>query len=477
MAPARLLAVSLALLFLPRAAAEPGLNAPVTFSNTFNIAINPNGNANPYPSTINVQGLVGTIRTISIRLNGFSHTRPDDVDAVLVGPGGQALIFMSDVGFPDAVSGITLTFSDRGLAPPSAPLTTGTYLPYNLGVNDNFPFPGPGLVYSNPPPNGAATFSSTFRGAQANGLWRLFIVDDSNFDAGSVAGGWSLTFTTSEGPADFDGDGKSDWAVTRAGSLVWHILNTAGYTGVSWGDSGDIRVPGDYDGDGISDIAIWRPSTGTFWVRRSSDLGTMALNWGQNGDDPRVVGDYDGDLRTDFAVYRPGNPSVWWVRRSSNGATLGMAFGQTGDKPAPGDYDGDGKADFAIVRGPGAATFYIQQSTAGFTAVPWGLLSDSILSGDFDGDGKTDVGIARAVAGSWDHYIRRSSDGSLYGQTWGLSTDVLTPGDYDGDGRSDLGVWRGADATFYVLKSTNGALLAQPWGLAGDYPVLFSFVH
>jgi hypothetical protein len=475
-ARSRLLVLSLALLAVTRAAAVRDPNAPVTFSNTLPIAINPQGNANPYPATINVQGLIGTVRTLSIRFNNFSHTFPSDVDAVLVGPGGQALIFMSDLGF-SPVSGLTLTFSDRGTAPPGEPLVSGTFLPYNPGVNDNFPFPGPGLTYSNPPPNGTATFASTFRGATANGLWRLFIVDDNALDAGSIAGGWSLTFTTSEGPGDFDGDGKSDWAVTRAGSLVWHILNGAGYTGVSWGDNADVRVPGDYDGDGVADIAIWRPSTGTFWVRRSSDLGVMAQAWGQDGDDPRVIGDYDGDLKTDFAVYRPGNPSVWWVRRSSNGSTLGMAFGQTGDKPAPGDYDGDGRADFAIARGPGAATFYIMQSTAGFTTAPWGLITDSILSGDFDGDGRTDIGIARAVAGSWDHYIRRSSNGSLYGQTWGLSTDILTPGDYDGDGRTDLGVWRGADATFYVLKSANGALLAQPWGLGGDYPVLFTFVH
>jgi hypothetical protein len=163
--------------------------------------------------------------------------------------------------------------------------------------------------------------------------------------------------------------------------------------------------------------------------------------------------------------------------RSSNGTVYGTPFGQTGDKPAPGDYDGDRKADFAVSRGPGATTFYILQSTAGFTAVPWGLGTDSILSGDYDGDGKSDISIARQVAGAWDHYIRRSSNGSLYGQTWGLATDTLTPGDYDGDGKTDIAVWRGSDGTFYVLRSTNGALMAQPWGLNGDYAVPFFIVH
>jgi hypothetical protein len=458
-----------------------GASSPMTFSNTLPIQINDNGNANPYPSTINVVGLHGTIRAISIRLNNLSHGFPLDIDAVLVGPGGQAFLFMSDVGANVAVSNVTLTFSDDGAGPPPTPLATGTYLPTNNGFNDTFPFPGPGLNYASPAPAGTATFASTFRGAQANGLWRLFIVDAFQQYVGSIAGGWSLTFTThANAPADFEGDGRTDVAVTRAGSLQWHILNSAGYTGLVWGDhTEDVPVPGDYDGDGRTDVAVWRPSTGTFWVRRSSDLAVLARPWGAAGDDPTVVGDYDGDGRTDFAVYRPGNPSVWWVLRSFTGTFAGTAFGQTGDKPAPGDYDGDGKHDLAVARGPGSSTFFIQQSTAGFAAIPWGLLSDSILAGDYDGDGISDIAVARQVAGAWNHYVRLSSTGGLSGQVWGLATDVLTPGDYDGDGRTDFAVWRPtpAPSAFYALQSSNGALRAQPWGLDVDRPLMFFAVH
>ena len=65
---------------------------------------------------------------------------------------------------------------------------------------------------------------------------------------------------------DFDGDGKADATVTRAGSLSWYAL-LSGTPGAwltrSWGTDTDEEVIGDYDGDGTADIAVWRPERGT----------------------------------------------------------------------------------------------------------------------------------------------------------------------------------------------------------------------
>ncbi len=48
----------------------------------------------------------------------------------------------------------------------------------------------------------------------------------------------------------------------------------------------DFQTPGDYDGDGKQDIAVWRPTTGVFSVRRSSDGGTTTFTLGRQGDYP-----------------------------------------------------------------------------------------------------------------------------------------------------------------------------------------------
>src|SRR5688572_30083478 len=91
-------------------AALPALAATQTFSNPTSIAIPAIGNANPFPSTINVSGMLGNITDVNVTLSGFGHTFPSDVDVLLVGPGSQNVLLMADVGCTGDVSGITLVF-------------------------------------------------------------------------------------------------------------------------------------------------------------------------------------------------------------------------------------------------------------------------------------------------------------------------------------------------------------------------------
>jgi subtilisin-like proprotein convertase family protein len=425
-------------------------------------------------STIPVAGLANRTSKVTLQTT-ITHTFAADLDITLQSPAGTVVTLSTDNGAGNDNVFNGTVWDDNANPGGQVPYTT------NSGVTTDHVYVNLTLASPLAPEESLGAFV----GENANGTWTLTVSDDLPGDTGTIAS-WSLFITTATCTVpgiplvDFDGDRTTDWAVTRTGSLIWHILNGGGYTGVAFGDdTQDIRVPGDYDGDGKTDVAVWRPSNATFYVLRSSNGAVMAQQWGQNGDDPRIVGDYDGDGKDDFAVYRSGAPSTWFVLRSSNGTFFATAFGQTGDKPAPGDYDGDGKADLAIARGPGAATFFIEQTSAGFVAIAWGVITDSILSGDYDGDRKSDIGVARQVSGSWEHYVRRSSDGSFYGQVWGLATDVLTPGDFDGDGKTDFATWRPAPApsTFFALRSTNGALMAQAWGLSTDFPVPFFIVH
>src|SRR4051812_45238590 len=54
------------------------------------------GAAGPYPSVITVSGLSGVVSSVVVTLTNLTHTYPDDIDALLVGPGGQNVMLMSD---------------------------------------------------------------------------------------------------------------------------------------------------------------------------------------------------------------------------------------------------------------------------------------------------------------------------------------------------------------------------------------------
>ncbi len=145
------------------------------------------GDASPFPATLNVAGVIGTILDVNVSLNGLSHTFPDDLDILLVGPQGQKLLLMSDVGGnPDLVS-VNLTFDDAAAAslPDSTQIVSGSYKPTNIGGSDTF--------------TGVAgpfdSLLSVFNGTDPNGDWRLYVVDDFSLDSGTLAG-WSLTITT-----------------------------------------------------------------------------------------------------------------------------------------------------------------------------------------------------------------------------------------------------------------------------------------
>jgi hypothetical protein len=100
---------------------------------------------------------------------------------------------MSDVGGTVAIPNATYTFSDAGPAMSIAAANpTGTYKPTNNDVADNWPAPGPGAFAQAAP--ALSLFGST---ADVNGAWKLFVVDDTAGDLGSISGGWSINFSYS----------------------------------------------------------------------------------------------------------------------------------------------------------------------------------------------------------------------------------------------------------------------------------------
>ena len=198
------------------------LAATTTFSNPSSIQIvdatqTGASPANPYPSEINVQGLSDPISDVNVTLGGYSHGFPDDVAVQVVGPDGTSVLLMSDVGGPlpfdgSPVNNLDLTLDDEAAnsLPDNGQLSSGIYKPTRgstpdcnsfldprcLGYVDNpvpntWPAPAPDLALS-------AQQLSGFDGKDPNGTWELYVIDDTEFEGGTFAEGWSLELNAAD---------------------------------------------------------------------------------------------------------------------------------------------------------------------------------------------------------------------------------------------------------------------------------------
>jgi len=145
--------------------------------------------ATPYPSNIIVSGVVGTVSKVTVTITGLNHTFPADIDMLLVGPGGQKMLLMSDVGGGTDAVNANVTFDDTAPAI-GGTVVSGTFQPTNVGTGDLFPAPAPAGPYPDPQQ------LSVFNGVNPNGTWSLFVVDDASADVGTISGGWSMTITS-----------------------------------------------------------------------------------------------------------------------------------------------------------------------------------------------------------------------------------------------------------------------------------------
>jgi subtilisin-like proprotein convertase family protein len=136
------------------------------------------GLANPYPLRMNIldpEGNERIVTDLNVAVVGISHSRPDDLELLLVGPQGQRALLMSDACGDKPLNDVNLGFDDEAPAPRpdgSTPACDATAKPTDHEPGDRLPAPAPQGAYSNS--------LSVFDGTELAGAWSLYAFDDAD---------------------------------------------------------------------------------------------------------------------------------------------------------------------------------------------------------------------------------------------------------------------------------------------------------
>jgi hypothetical protein len=290
---------------------------------------------------------------------------------------------------------------------------------------------------------------------------------------------------------DFDGDGKTDIALTGIpGATTLPVAFSKGdgtfrVTDEAIGDfaafaqvSGAKPLVGDFDHDGRADVALTGPSSwtsvpvafsrgdGTFKV--TNELAPDFPMWSATPGVKRLVGDFNGDHRTDIALTAVNGWATVPIAYSNGDGTFNVVNGAAADfagwaaqprvRRLVGDFDQNGCSDIALVGGIGWNTIPIAFSQCDGTyritnqAVSdfpnWATVNGATpLVGDFNHDGRSDLALTGGEGwgtipvafsnGSGGFIVSNASAPNFPSWASALWATKLV-GDFNGDGKADI---------------------------------------
>lgn len=309
---------------------------------------------------------------------------------------------------------------------------------------------------------------------------------------------------------DFDGDGKTDIAVYRAGqrnvfpfpNSYFYILSsqTGQLISHQWGRAYDIHAPADYDNDGKTDVAIFRwidddltATASDYWINYSLG-GHSATRFSGFGN--IVSRNYFDDGKAEIAVFDRRNISedptttcfIWSFSIKPEGSDFALRKDLINNcipdgtyiTPAIADYNNDGISDIAVfVRSASEPSsqnqfeLWFSPVSPQYTPPDFSMRFDIDypIPGDYDGDGIGDIAGSKNVNGIRLWRIRKSTSGDIDELYFGYNDDYPVPGDYDGDGKTDVAVFRRSNGAWYIKRSSDGVLTGQFFGLSTDIPL------